>query len=176
MHRYSDLPATEVERLLALRQHKIQESAYETLCNSITQSINEICNTPIALISLLEEDRQWFKSKVGIDGKSEIPIELAFCAHTILSNEVMEVVDATLDDRFKHNPLVIGAPHIRFFAGAPIALPLGDKIGSLCVMDTKPNQLNEYQKSALNGFAKVISQILLIRDTHLRTSLAASNE
>ena len=172
MPNYFDLPALEITRLDILRRLKISDSPYESLFNTITRAISEICNTPIALISFIEEDRQWFKSIVGLDGITQTPIEQSFCAHTILSETTMEVQDATQDERFKNNPLVTGSPNIRFYAGAPITLPLGERIGSLCVIDTKPNQLNEDKKNALQGFAKVISQTLLIRDVHSRSLCA----
>ncbi|MES2499512.1 MAG: GAF domain-containing protein [Pseudomonadota bacterium] len=174
MQNHSVLPAVEIKRLAALRRLKISDSPYESLFNTITRAISEICRTPIALISFIEEDRQWFKSNVGLNGITETPIEQAFCAHTILSEQVMEVKDATLDERFKNNPLVTGSPNIRFYAGAPITLPLGERIGSLCVIDTKANQLNECEKAALESFAKVISQTLLIRDVHSRKTLINS--
>jgi len=175
MHRYSNLPASELENLRKLQKLKIEDSPYETLFDSITVSIAEICHCHTALISFLEEDCKWFKSKVGMGNTTHIPLELAFCEQTVLSNHILEIPDATLDERFKHNPLVVGEPFIRFFAGAPISLPLGDPIGSLCVIDHKPNKLNDHQKIALNGFAKVISQALLIRDVHLRTALGVRN-
>ena len=170
MH-YSNLPTDEVKRLEALRKLKILDSPYEFLFDTITRTISEICNMPIALISFVEQDCQWFKSKIGLDGIIETPLELAFCAHTMLSNETITVQDASLDDRFKDNPLVTGEPYIRFYAGAPIMLPLGERIGALCVMDTQANVLNDYKKTALEGFAKVISQSLLIRDIHARVIL-----
>lgn len=170
MHRFSNHPPEEIARLQALRKLKILDSPYETMFDHITRATGEICKTPIALISFVDEDRQWFKAKVGLDGVSETPRELAFCADTILTPEILEVPDTHLDERYQDNPLVIGYPHIRFYAGAPIALPLGERIGSLCVIDTKPNKLNEYQKAALEGLAKVISHALLIRDSNLRAS------
>ena len=172
MHRYSNLSSDEIARLQALRKLKILDSPYETLFDCITRAASEICKTPIALISFVDEDRQWFKAKVGIDGITETPRELAFCADTILSAEVLEVLDTLEDERYKDNPLVLGYPHIRFYAGAPISLPLGERIGSLCVIDTKPGELNQYQKAALEGLAKVISQALLIRDMNARANQA----
>lgn len=167
MQRYSNLPSDEVSRLNALNELKILDSPFETLFDCITQNICKICFTPIALISFVDEDRQWFKSKIGIDGTVQTPKELDFCAQTILHDDIVEIKDTLEDDRFKDNPLVIGDPHIRFFAGAPILLPLGEKIGALCVIDTKPNELDAQQKLSLEGFAKVISQILVVRSFHL---------
>ena len=166
----SDLPIIKPTKLDTLRRLKIHDSPYESLFNTITRAISEICDMPIAFISFIEEDRQWFKSKIGLDGISETPIEHAFCAYTILSTETMIVQDATRDARFKDNPLVTGETNIRFYAGAPITLPLGERIGSLSVIDTKVNELDGYKIAALEGFAKVISQSLLIRDIHSRAS------
>lgn len=176
MHRYSNLPEEEQNRLRELRQLRILDSPYESLFDVVSRAIMNVCKTPIAIISFVDEDRQWFKSKVGQDGVTLIPRELQFASETILSDETLEVYDATLDERFKDNPLVIGNPHLRFYAGAPITLPLGERIGSLCVIDTIPNQLNEYQKAALEGFAKVISQALLIRDVSSRMTVLNSKE
>ncbi len=176
MHHYSNLPIEEQNRLQALRKLRILDSPYESLFDTITRSISQICMTPIALISFVDEDRQWFKSIIGIDGVTQTPRELGFCAATILSDEILEVNDVTVDERFKDNPLVTGNPNVRFYAGAPITLPLGERIGSLCVIDTKPNQLNEYQKAALEGFAKVISQALLIRDVNSRMTVLIPNK
>ena len=171
MPNYFDLPAIDITRNEALRKLKISDSSYESMFNTIARAMTEICNTPIALISFVDEDRQWFKSQVGLEGILDTPIEQSFCAHTVLTEYTTVVEDATQDERFKNNPLVTGNPKIRFYAGVPITLPLGEKIGSLCVIDTKPNQLDESKKSALEGFAKVISQALLIRDVHTRSNL-----
>ena len=171
MYHYSNHSVEEFSRLDVIRKLKVLDSPYESLFNTITRTISQVCDVPIALISFLEEDRHWFKSKVGPHGIAEIPTQLAFCWHTITSTGIFEVEDATKDARFIKNPLVTGNPHIRFFAGASIALPLGEKVGSLCVMDTKPNKLSDYKIAALQGFAKVISQALIIRDVHSRTAL-----
>ena len=174
MYHYTNQSSAEISRLEVIRKLKILDSPYEALFNTITRAISEVCQTPIALVSFIEEDRHWFKPKVGLASMVEMPSELAFCWHTIMATGVFEVKDATLDIRFDKNPLVTGKPHIRFFAGASISLPLGEKIGSLCVMDTEPNQLTDYKKAALEGFAKVISQALIIRDAHSRIALGTA--
>lgn len=101
MHSLTDSTAAEITRLEAMRRLKISDSPYEFLFNTITLAISEICNMPIALISLLEEERQWFKSKIGLESFAVTPIEQSFCAYTALSEQIMEVRDATLDERFK---------------------------------------------------------------------------
>ena len=171
MHLYTNQAPEEVIRLEVIRKLKILDSPYESLFNLITRSVSEVCKTPIALISFIEEDRHWFKPKIGLLGIPEIPIELTFCWHSMLTPGIFEVEDALLDARFSNNPLVTGQPNLRYFAGASITLPLGEAIGSLCVIDTEPNKLSDNQKAALEGFAKVISQALIIRDAHSKTAL-----
>lgn len=167
---FQNPPISEMEvektRIKALRQLKILDSPFETTFDSITSLAAEICGMPISLISLIDENRQWFKSAVGLQDISETERSMAFCAYTIQANEILEVPDATQDDRFVDNPLVMGHPHIRFYAAAPITLPLGENIGTLCVIDTKPNYLAEYQRITLCGLSKVISNILVARRTN----------
>lgn len=140
------VPENEKTRLSALRQLNVLDSPFETMFDDITKLASHVCGTPVALISLVDENRQWFKSEVGLPGVRETPRESAFCAHTIMSPSLMEVADATLDVRFASNPLVLGDPSIRFYAGAPIVMPQGESIGTLCVIDRKANSLNDHQK------------------------------
>jgi GAF domain-containing protein len=158
---------SEKQRLKALMHLNVLDSPFETIFDSITQLASEVCGMPVSLISLVDEDRQWFKSNVGLPGVTETPRSMAFCAHTILTNEILEIPDASLDDRFLNNPLVTGNPDIRFYAGAPITLPLGENIGSLCVIDTKAGSLNEYQRITLIGLAKITAQLLVARRVSL---------
>lgn len=127
---------TEKQRLKALRQLNVLDSPFETIFDTITQLASEVCGTPVALISLVDEHRQWFKSNVGLNGVTETDRSVAFCAHTILTNQILEVPDATQDDRFSENPLVTGNPDIRFYAGAPITLPMV-KTSVVCASLTK---------------------------------------
>ena len=157
------LPENEPERLKALVDLHVLDTPYEDLFDAIVQLASKVCGTPIALISLIDADRQWFKANVGLPGATETPREHAFCAHAIHSNDIMEVVDATLDARFANNPLVTGQPDIRFYAGAPIALERGEKIGTLCVIDRKTSRLNDYQKDTLEGLANIVAKALLAR-------------
>lgn len=164
------LPADEDARLKALARLNVLDSPYEALFDAITQVASQVCGTPIALISLIDADRQWFKANVGMPGVTETPRELAFCGHAILSDNVLEVPDATLDIRFAENPLVTGSPEIRFYAGAPISLPMGEKIGTLCVIDHVASNLQEHQKTTLAGLANVVAKALVARNMTLNNA------
>nr|WP_228085106.1 PAS domain S-box protein [Mucilaginibacter sp. JRF] len=130
--------------------------------DAITRLASYICNAPIALITLIDEDRQWFKSKVGIDGTETLRSD-AFCNHTIMGDEILEINDATADDRFKENIFVTGAPNVKFYAGAPLIDPDGYRLGSLCVIDSVPHQLTDEQKEALKTLAGEVMSHLILR-------------
>ena len=136
----------EARRLAALRDLMVLDSPPEPLFDSITRMAAEVCGAPIALISLLDANRQWFKANVGLLGVSETAREVALCDHTIRSADLLEVEDTTQDQRFARNPLVVDGPHIRFYAGAPLHAPGGERVGTLCVIDRQVRQL-----SALRG-------------------------
>ena len=123
-------------RLKALDQYSIMDSAPEKDFDDLTELAGYICQTPIALISLLDNKRQWFKSKLGIT-VCETPIDQAFCAHAIRETDIFVVNNALEDPRFKDNPLVTSGPEIRFYAGAPLITPDGTAIGTLCVINNK---------------------------------------
>jgi GAF domain-containing protein len=157
------VPLEEAARLEALRQYKILDTPSEQAYDDITALAAFICDVPIALISLVDADRQWFKSKVGLEA-NETSREVSFCAHAILSNEIMIVNDALEDERFDTNPLVTCAPNIRFYAGVPLKTPKGHLIGTLCVIDHQPRDLSEHQLKTLEALARqVVMQLELQR-------------
>lgn len=155
----------EQARLERLRRLMVLDSAPEPLFDEITKLASEICGTPIALLSLVDENRQWFKANTGLEGATETHRDLAFCAHAILDEQILEVGDATQDTRFKNNPLVTSDPNIRFYAGAPITLEDGVNIGTICVIDREAKHLNDYQRNALSGLAQIASKALLVRES-----------
>lgn len=157
------LPTNETKRLEALRRYRILDTPAEQAFDDFAFLASTICQTPIALMTLVDTDRQWFKARLGLDATAT-PREQAFCAHTILGTGVMIVEDATRDDRFANNPLVTADPHIRFYAGAPLIDGEGNGLGSLCVMDRQPRPLSPEQSKALQALARqVISQLELRR-------------
>ena len=158
----------EHRRLARLRELGVLDSDPETLFDMLAQAAAQICGAPIALVSLVDEKRQWFKANVGLAGLSETSRDVAFCAHTILSDEVMQVEDAASDPRFAHNPLVIAGPAIRFYAGAPIILSDGLRMGTLCVIDQKSRQLSVEQRALLQQLATTAAAALEMRERSLQ--------
>ncbi|AGH43047.1 GAF domain-containing hybrid sensor histidine kinase/response regulator [Paraglaciecola psychrophila] len=151
----------EVMRLKALYDYDVLDTEAEKIFDDLTQLAAQICNTPITLISLIDSDRQWFKSKVGLDAE-ETSRDIAFCSHAIHHEEIFEVEDTLKDKRFFDNPLVTSGPNIRFYAGTPLVSPDGHAIGTLCVIDDKPNKLTPDQRQALEVLGRcVISQMEL---------------
>ncbi len=138
----------ELRRIKGLETYQILDTEDERPFNSITELAAELCQMPMAMITLLDSNRQWFKAKVGLDLK-ETSREFSFCNYTIQSNEILQVNDTLLDKRFSTNPFVTGYPMVRFYAGAPLTSEDGCKLGALCVMDTKPNALNDLQQKTL---------------------------
>ena len=149
------LPSDEAKRLKELYRYEILDTEREEMFDDIVAIASQICGTPIALISLVDPDRQWFKAKVGLDAR-ETNRNVAFCAHAILQEEVFEVPDARQDTRFADNPLVVGAPNVRFYAGAPLISPTGHKLGTLCAIDNKPNHLSPGQRKSLEALARQV--------------------
>lgn len=157
----------EKERLKALESYSIMDSLSEKEYDSITQLAAYICDTPISLVSLLDQERQWFKSRVGIS-VSETPKSISFCQYAIMGDEVYEVPNALEDDLFVDNPLVTGNPDIRFYAGAPLKDSDGFNLGTLCVIDTIPRKLTTEQKEALSLLANQVINLLNLRRNNNR--------
>lgn len=156
------LPSNEVARLTALRQYQILDTASEKAFDDITLLASYVCNAPIAVISLVDADRQWFKSKVG-QTVSETSRDISFCSHAILQPDLMVVPDALKDERFATSPLVNSDPKVRFYAGMPLVTPEGHALGTLCVYDRKPRELSPEQADALRALANQVIVLLELR-------------
>jgi GAF domain-containing protein len=148
-------PVNEEGRIAALEKYAILDTDPEQSFDDLTLLASFVCETPIALISLVDEDRQWFKSRVGIDA-SETSRDIAFCSTAILQSDVLVVPDALLDERFRDNPLVASDPHIRFYAGAPLINEDGYALGTLCVVDRTPRELAPEQREALKALSRLV--------------------
>ncbi len=174
----ASLPSDEPQRLRALRSYGVLDSIAEDAVNAVVRVAASICETPIVLVSLIDERRQWFLASAGLDGVTETPRELAFCAHAIHDRELMIVEDATRDARFAENPLVTGAPHIRFYAGAPLVDHEGFALGTLCVVASEPRTLTPFQAKALKELSCVVVRLLEAHkaDQALRSALLASEQ
>jgi GAF domain-containing protein len=156
------LPGNEKRRLEVLWKYNLLDTPPEKPLDDLTELATSVCETPIALVSLVDEKRQWFKSRIGLT-QTETPREASFCTHAILQNEVMIVSDALEDPRFATNALVLGSPFIRFYAGAPLVTDEGCALGTLCVIDHQPRELSDKQVKALKTLARVIVSFLELR-------------
>ncbi len=167
----ADLPKNETCRLEALHQFQILDTDPEAAYDDITFLASYICETPISTITLIDEKRQWFKSKVGLTS-SESSRNSSFCAHAIHEFNLFTIKDAQLDSRFSDNPLVTGDPHIRFYAGSPLVTSDGYALGTLCVIDRRPRELSEEQNLALQALSRqVMVQLEARRNSHALTKL-----
>ena len=167
-------PSDETRRLRALQRLKILDTDTEERFDRITLLARRMFNVPIALVSLVDQDRQWIKSRQGLDA-CQTGRDISFCGHAILHDGPLEVRNATQDSRFHDNPLVVGAPFIRFYAGHPIQSPDGSRIGTLCIIDCNPRKLSEADLQALADLAAMIDRELSLLSisttdelTHLR--------
>lgn len=167
------LPHNETERLAALKRYNILDSLPEHVFDDATKLVSYICGVPIAHISFIDENRQWFKSEIGI-GVSEVPREISFCRYTILDSEMVEIGDTHLNERFKDDPNVVDGFKVRFYAGIPLTTPDGYNIGTICAIDHISKELNENQKNALSIVAKHIINQLELRTKN--TELAAQKK
>ena len=143
----------ETARLAALRRYRILDTEPEQAFDDLTLLAAQICETPIALITLLDEKRQWFKSRLGTSA-TETARSVAFCAHTIQQDDMFVVPDTLADERFRENPLVVGEPRVRFYIGAPLVTHDGHALGSLCVLDRVPRTLTAEQQAALDALRR----------------------
>ncbi len=157
------VPFNEASRLEALEKYRILDTIPESVFDGLTEIVRQTFDAPTALISILDGDRQWFKSRNGLDAE-ETPRNVAFCAHAILQDGPLVVLDAADDVRFHKSDLVIGAPHIRFYAGAPLITPEGFRLGTLCVIDYEPRQqFGAENQTRLTSFATLAMEILEMR-------------
>jgi GAF domain-containing protein len=159
------VPSREAARLAALNRYAILDSEPEQSFDDLVILASHICKTPMALLTLVDDQRQWFKSTVGVQVR-ETPREVSICSHAIEQDDLFIVGDTLEDVRFRDNPLVVGEPHIRFYAGAPLVNEDGFALGTLCVVDHVPRQLDNEQKEALSAVGR-----LALRQMELRTNL-----
>ena len=156
------VPENEQKRLEVLRQYRVLDTAAEQVFDEITRLAAECCQTPISLLSFIDENRQWFKSNVGLQ-VTETSRDVAFCAHAILQGDLFEVTDAQADERFADNPLVTGEPNVRYYAGMPLMTTDGYPLGTLCVVDRVPRELTQEQKDKLRALAQSAVMLLEVR-------------
>ncbi len=147
-------PSVESGRLAALDRYAILDTEPEQTFDDLVVLAAYVCKTPIAMLSLVDDHRQWFKSKVGVEIR-ETPRDTSFCAHAIQQQDLFIVTDTHNDARFRENPMVVGEPHIRFYAGAPLINEDGFALGTLCVIDREPRELDETQKEALKSLSRL---------------------
>ena len=160
------LVSDEQERLEALRSYNMIDTDPEPVFNDLAQLAAYVCGTPMAVVSLLDDERQWLKARVGIDLR-EVPREQAFCQYALRANDVFEIPDTLADARYASNPMVTGAPHIRFYVGTPLLTPEGYSLGTLCAFDTVPRSLSTDQREALRLLARQVMAHLELRRTRL---------
>lgn len=154
-----DIPENEESRLATLRSLDILDTDYEERFDRVTRIAKRLFKVPVALVSLIDENRQWFKSSAGLDVR-ETPRDISFCGHAIMEDKLFYIPDASKDPRFANNPLVTGPPNIRFYAGHPLHAPNGDIMGTLCIIDTEPKDLTEEDILTLEDLAGVVEQEL----------------
>lgn len=157
------IPADEDHRISALRQLLILDTPPEERFDRVVDFASGEFDMPIVLVSLVDSQRQWFKARVGIDA-CETSREDSFCGHAILSSEILVVEDALRDARFHDNPFVTGTPFVRFYAGAPLQLPGGENVGTLCMIDTKPRQLDDTDLAILGALRQLVVDELVAHE------------
>lgn len=163
-----EIPSNEILRLKALKEYSILDTLPEKEYDDITQLASQICGTSISTISLIDEKRQWFKSKVGL-GIDETSKEISFCGHAIMEpDKIFTVKDSRLDARFQDNPLVIGEPHVIFYTGVPLVSQEGFALGTLCVIDDQPKELNQDQLLALKALSNQVVSLFELRKSKIQ--------
>lgn len=169
-----DFPVDETERLLALQHTRLLDSPPEERFDRITRLAAHVFGVQTCLVSLVDSDRQWFKSRVGLEEK-QLGRDISFCGHAILGKDILVVADATRDARFSHNPLVTAEPYIRFYAGAPLHEPGGQPIGTLCLIDSSIREFSPEQKHLLREFAGMVEhEIAAVDQSEFQRKLTAS--
>jgi two-component sensor histidine kinase len=158
----AELHSAEEYRLGALRRYDILDTPREADFDEVVKVASAVCGTPISVVNLIDHGRQWFKAEVGL-GVRETPLDSSICAHAILQRGLFVVPDTTLDNRFCDNALVVGDPHLRFYAGALLETPEGFPLGTVCVLDYKPRELDETQKAFLRLMANQVMKLLELR-------------
>ena len=155
------IPPDEEARMKALREYGILDTQPEPVYDDIAHVCAGVCDTPIALITLVDGTRNWFKARVGVDEElTESPRDISFCGHAILREEIFEVTDALVDERFADNPLVASTPRIRYYAGAPLITTDGFRLGTICAIDIRPRRLNEGQRDTLSALSRLVMRQL----------------
>lgn len=167
---FADVTPQELERLDALHRLRVLDTPSEAVFDALAEAAAQMCGVPIALVSLVDAERQWFKANVGLPGVTETPRSVAFCDHAIRGDGLLEICDALVDARVADNPLVTGEPHIRFYAGAPIVMPEGKCIGTVCVIDREPRRLSATQRAGLQGLGRIASETLAARGRQVATT------
>ena len=164
-----EVPLLEDERLAALHRYQVLDTAPEQVFDELVFLAGVICATPVALITFVDADRQWFKARLGLNA-TETPRAMAFCTHAILAHELMIITDTHQDTRFRDNPLVSGPPHIRFYAGAPLRNHEELALGTLCVIDRVPRVLSREQQRALEILGRMVVAQLEARRRELEAN------
>ena len=170
--RFPDHPDGEAARLDALQALRVLDTPAEERFDRLTRLARRLFNVPIALVSLVDAQRQWFKSRAGLS-ISETPRDVSFCDHTIRGDDLLIVPDALLDERFAASPLVLGDPYVRFYAGCPLRSPNGQRIGTLCIIDRQPRQLDDDDRDALRDLAAVVERELAAVELATRDALTS---
>lgn len=161
------LPRNEAQRLSALRDLLILDTPPEERFDRIAAFAAKEFDVPIALVSLVDRDRQWFKSNFGMEEAAETPRDISFCGHAIHQSGVFVVPDALRDPRFEDNPMVVGHPYVRFYAGASLRLPYGQVVGTLCLMDRRPREFDRLDEAILCGLRDMVVEELFRREEAL---------